>query len=154
MGICVSSLYCSSIMEIEILYGKMIVEVLNMFCLFLRPFLSRELTTCLLWCLIWILKSMDQIGRNVAITLMQWYDDLVWLPFLNSHCFGFFESRWNSNPSSYNTWDTLHSTKLFGLMASSWEAINQVLFKVKVFLFYRFLICGECIWTQSIEMMN
>jgi hypothetical protein len=66
------------------------------------------------------------------------------LPLLNSHCFGFFESRSNSNPSSYNTWDTLHSTKLFGLVASSWEAINQVLFKVEVFLFYKFYVENAC----------
>jgi hypothetical protein len=46
---------------------------------------------------------MDQIGRDVAITLMQQYDDLVWLPLLNSHYFGFFESRSSCNPSSYNT---------------------------------------------------
>jgi hypothetical protein len=38
-------------------------------------------------------KGMDyimvQIGKDVVITLMQQYDDLVWLPLLNSHCFGF-----------------------------------------------------------------
>jgi hypothetical protein len=44
MGVCASSLYCSSTMKIEILYGKMIVEVLNMFCLFLKPFLFQKLT--------------------------------------------------------------------------------------------------------------
>jgi hypothetical protein len=46
---------------------------------------------------------MDPIGRDITITLMQQYDDLVWLPLFNSDCFGFFESRSNSNPSSYNT---------------------------------------------------
>jgi hypothetical protein len=46
MGVCEFGLYCSSTMEIEIFYGKMNVEVFNMFCLFLKPYFSQELTTC------------------------------------------------------------------------------------------------------------
>jgi hypothetical protein len=83
-------------MEIEILYGKMIVKVLNMLSVFKTFFFSR---THNMFALMFdshfkgMYYIMDQIGRDVAITLMQQYDDLVWLPLLNSYCFGFFESR-------------------------------------------------------------
>ncbi len=79
---------------------------------------------------------VDYIGRDQAAILVQQYGDLVMMPllkvvmgFLNLYQVAGLIFPWFKLPST--------STRLFGLIASTQEAIEN-LFKVELFLFRKF----------------
>jgi len=78
--------------KIEILYSKMAAKIINVMCLFLgfvETFFQEK--TNMMFTLMFdpCFKSMncimDHVGRDQATVLVQQYDDLVMLAFLNNN---------------------------------------------------------------------
>ncbi len=140
-AIVVPPLQCGEIhQEIEILYGKMVVEIINLLCPFLgfaKTFFLDKTHNMVALMLDPHFKSMDcimdYIGRDQVVTLVQQYDDLTMMPMLKA-VMGFLNLGQTTSLNPPPLEQPLISCGLFKAVASIQEAIEG-LFKAELFCF-------------------